>query len=85
MVRYSGTLPLQIVKSRELRGGVLYTDCQCLRRNGLQLDCRRTGCQNEAPCEALPGPLCEPARVAGIKHCSNPHAEPLCVIAQMRR
>lgn len=84
MGRCCNTIPLQCARSRELRGSILYTDCQCLRRNGLQLDCRRTGCQNAPPCECIPAPLCEPARVAGMKHCCNPHAEPLCIIAQMR-
>lgn len=32
------------VPSRELRGGVLYTDCDCNRRNGLQHDCPRDRC-----------------------------------------
>ncbi|KAF9421612.1 hypothetical protein HW555_002545, partial [Spodoptera exigua] len=68
---------LRPCKSRELRGGILYTDCFCLRRNGLQYDCRRTGCQNSPLCSYLPAPLCEPARVACLTHCANPHAEEL--------
>ncbi|EFN69692.1 hypothetical protein EAG_11822, partial [Camponotus floridanus] len=35
---------LKKVKSIELRGGILYTDCDCYRRNGLQYDCSRTLC-----------------------------------------
>lgn len=76
--------PLKSCKSRELKGGILYTDCFCLRRNGLQYDCRRSGCQNSLLCERLPAPLCGPANVACIKHCANPHAEPLCNICKMR-
>lgn len=75
---------LRACKSRELRGGVLSTDCFCLRRNGLQYDCRRSGCQNSPECSVLPGPVCEPARVACITHCANPHAEALSEICKMR-
>ncbi|CAH0724786.1 unnamed protein product, partial [Brenthis ino] len=77
--------PLKICKSRELRGGLLYTDCFCLRRNGLQYDCRRSGCQNSSLCQTLPAPLCGPAAVACIKHCQNPHAEELRSICKMRK
>ena len=31
-------------KSRELVGSVLYTDCDCYKRNGLQDSCPRKGC-----------------------------------------
>lgn len=75
---------LRPCKSRELRGGILSTDCFCLRRNGLQYDCRRTGCQNSPLCSALPGPLCDPARVACQTHCANPHAEELSSICKLR-
>lgn len=75
---------LSACKSRELRGGVLRTDCLCLRRNGLQYDCRRLGCQNSPLCSVLPAPVCEPSRVACITHCANPHAEDLSNICNLR-
>lgn len=75
---------LHACKSRELRGGILSTDCFCLRRNGLQYDCRRTGCQNSPLCTVLPAPVCEPSRVACITHCANPHAEELSSICKLR-
>lgn len=75
---------LRTCKSRELRGGILSTDCFCLRRNGLQYDCRRTGCQNSPLCSVLPAPVCEPSRVACVTHCSNPHAEELSSICKLR-
>lgn len=77
-----GSLP--VCKSRELRGGVLYTDCNCLRRNGLQYDCRRSGCKTSPLCQALPAPLYEPSRVACISHCTNPHADSFSAICRMR-
>lgn len=76
--------PLRNSKSRELRGGMLYTDCFCLRRNGLQYDCRRSGCQSSPLCEIQPVPLCGPAKIACAKHSFNPHAEPLSIICKMR-
>ncbi|CAK1544672.1 unnamed protein product [Leptosia nina] len=84
MPHQSGS-PLKRRKSRELRGGILYTDCYCLRRNGLQYDCRRSGCQDSELCQVLPAPLCGPAHTACIKHRSNPHAEPLFSICKMRK
>lgn len=75
---------LRACKSRELRGGILAKDCFCLRRNGLQYDCRRTGCQNSPLCSVLPAPVCEPSRVACITHCSNPHADELSSICKLR-
>lgn len=71
-------------RSRELRGGILSTDCFCLRRNGLQYDCRRTGCQNNPECSTLPAPICEPSRVACNTHRTNPHAQALTDICNMR-
>lgn len=78
-------MSLRACKSRELRGGILYTDCYCLRRNGLQYDCRRSGCIAAGNlCRSFPAPLCEPARVACMSHCANPHAEALSAICKMR-
>lgn len=84
MVRYPTCYQIKHCKSRELRGGMLMTDCYCLRRNGLQYDCRRTGCQSSPLCQALPAPLCEPSRRACITHSNNPHSESINEICKMR-
>ncbi|XP_054278391.1 uncharacterized protein LOC128996890 [Macrosteles quadrilineatus] len=47
--------------SVELRGGQIYSGCQCVKRDGLQHDCPRTGCQGRAICMAYPAPLCVPS------------------------
>ncbi|XP_046661675.1 uncharacterized protein LOC124354914 isoform X2 [Homalodisca vitripennis] len=47
--------------SVELRSGVLYSGCQCVKRDGLQHDCPRTGCQGKASCMAFPAPKCGPS------------------------
>lgn len=85
MGKVTRCIPVGTCKSRELRGGVLYTDCFCLRRNGLQYDCRRSGCQGRATCSVLPAPLCGPSQIACRTHCSNPHATSLSVICTMRQ
>ncbi|XP_034246778.1 uncharacterized protein LOC117648376 [Thrips palmi] len=36
--------PLKACKSSELRAGAFYSECRCLKRDGLQRACRRTGC-----------------------------------------
>lgn len=79
MQNCSGNI-LKPVRSRELRGGNLYTDCLCLRRNGLQHDCRRDVCQGSPPCVQLPYAQCEAARSACIKHYRNPHAAHLTAV-----
>lgn len=48
-------------KSRELRGGILYTSCGCSRRNGLQYDCQRSACQGRKVCVRKPFPKCCPS------------------------
>lgn len=85
MVRCKPCTPLRNCQSRELRGGILYTDCNCLRRNGLQYDCRRSGCQTSPLCQVFPTPLCGPAIEACIKHSKNPHAEALSSICKKTR
>lgn len=55
---------LKRTKSRELRGGIMYYSCHCIKRNGLQHDCRRTGCGGEPACLVLPDPLCAPSQLA---------------------
>lgn len=67
-----------LCKSRELRGGILYTNCGCPRRNGLQYDCQRTECQGRVICLKKPFPKCCPStfgnRFANISmgKCTNP-------------
>lgn len=50
-----------ISRSRELRGGRLLANCNCTRRNGLQYDCQRSGCQGNSVCLTKPHPKCCPA------------------------
>lgn len=50
------------LKERELRGGIFYMGCECVRRNGMQYDCQRTECQGRPQCTKLPFPTCSPAR-----------------------
>uniref|UniRef100_A0A1B6G8X8 Uncharacterized protein n=1 Tax=Cuerna arida TaxID=1464854 RepID=A0A1B6G8X8_9HEMI len=53
--------------SVELRSGVLYSGCQCVKRDGLQYDCPRTGCQGKASCMAFPAPECGPSGNAPLQ------------------
>ncbi|KAJ0182583.1 hypothetical protein K1T71_001952 [Dendrolimus kikuchii] len=64
--------PLRRIKSRELRGGIMYYSCHCIKRNGLQHDCRRTGCGGEPPCLVLPDPLCAPSQLARARGLADP-------------
>ncbi|XP_063236359.1 uncharacterized protein LOC134538797 [Bacillus rossius redtenbacheri] len=50
----------------ELRGGVLYSSCDCRRRNGLQDRCPRTGC-GIPECLDMPEPTCIPSGGPGPK------------------
>ncbi|XP_039760285.1 uncharacterized protein LOC120633928 isoform X2 [Pararge aegeria] len=68
---------LKRIKSRELRGGIMYYSCHCIKRNGLQHDCRRTGCGGEPSCLVLPDPLCAPSQLARARGLADP--EPLAV------
>jgi hypothetical protein len=56
----SGHVPLKRVKSRELKGGVLYSNCACTKRNGLQSDCGRFLCMGRPECVTNP-PTCLPS------------------------
>ncbi|XP_075215277.1 uncharacterized protein LOC142321167 [Lycorma delicatula] len=48
--------------SVELRGGVVYNQCLCVKRNGLQDQCPRRECGGKPECIAMnPGPCCPPA------------------------
>jgi hypothetical protein len=60
--------PSNWVKSHELKGGVLYSKCDCTRRNGLQSDCGRFLCMGRPDCLTEP-PMCIPSRGLGyISH-----------------
>ncbi|XP_013176071.1 PREDICTED: uncharacterized protein LOC106124149 [Papilio xuthus] len=63
---------LKRIKSRELRGGIMYYSCHCIKRNGLQHDCRRTGCGGEPACLVLPDPLCAPSQLARARGLADP-------------
>uniref|UniRef100_A0AAG5DNL4 IGFBP N-terminal domain-containing protein n=1 Tax=Anopheles atroparvus TaxID=41427 RepID=A0AAG5DNL4_ANOAO len=58
---YPSCLP-KPCKSRELRGGVLISNCECLKRNGLQHDCPRTECQGKSCCLTKPEAGCCPSQ-----------------------
>ncbi|XP_061708726.1 uncharacterized protein LOC133518946 isoform X2 [Cydia pomonella] len=63
---------LKRTKSRELRGGIMYYSCHCIKRNGLQHDCRRTGCGGEPACLVLPDPVCAPSQLARARGLADP-------------
>ncbi|EDW78019.2 uncharacterized protein Dwil_GK24788, isoform B [Drosophila willistoni] len=48
-------------RSRELRCGIMYTTCDCIKRNGLQDKCPRSACQGRPACMCFPVPTCGPA------------------------
>ncbi|XP_058170578.1 keratin-associated protein 16-1-like [Anopheles ziemanni] len=60
---YPSCLP-KPCKSRELRGGLLISNCECLKRNGLQHDCPRTLCQGKPCCLTKPEANCCPSQWA---------------------
>lgn len=45
-----------------MRGGVLYSKCMCLHRNGLQDSCPLTQCQGQPQCLVTPWPVCPPGK-----------------------
>jgi hypothetical protein len=55
-----GHVPFKRVKSHELKGGVLYSKCDCTKRNGLQSDCGRFLCMGRPECVTNP-PMCLPS------------------------
>lgn len=52
------------VNSHELKGGVLYSSCDCTKRNGLQSDCGRFLCMGRQECLTNP-PMCIPSEGLG--------------------
>jgi hypothetical protein len=53
---------LKRCRSRELRGSILYTTCDCPKRNGLSDDCRKKECFGRPRCMAKPTPCCCPSK-----------------------
>lgn len=53
---------LKPCQSRELRGSVLYTSCDCPKRNGLADDCKRRECGGRTECMTVPNPICCPSK-----------------------
>ncbi|XP_075150003.1 uncharacterized protein LOC142224076 isoform X3 [Haematobia irritans] len=45
----------------ELRSGIMYSTCDCVRRNGLQDKCPRAMCQGRSACMSFPKPNCCPS------------------------
>ncbi|KAF6210656.1 hypothetical protein GE061_013763 [Apolygus lucorum] len=45
-------------KSVQVIGGLVVQGCQCTKRNGLQADCKMTGCNGHELCLTKPYPLC---------------------------
>jgi hypothetical protein len=70
-------MPLNKVKSHELRGGVLYSTCDCTRRNGLQDDCGKFLCQGRRECLTNP-PMCVPSGGPGYISPCYPVCNPPC-------
>ncbi|XP_026292933.1 uncharacterized protein LOC113217309 [Frankliniella occidentalis] len=56
--------PVKACKSSELRAGVFYSECRCLKRDGLQRACRRSACSDRCgyvrPARREPVPLGTP-------------------------
>lgn len=50
----------------------MYYSCHCIKRNGLQHDCRRTGCGGEPGCMVLPDPMCAPSQLARARGLADP-------------
>ncbi|KAL1124398.1 hypothetical protein AAG570_001027 [Ranatra chinensis] len=48
------------VKSQELIGGEMHSHCLCIKRNGLQDECRRRQCRGSPQCRLQPFPSCPP-------------------------
>jgi hypothetical protein len=72
-----GRKPLKAMKELELRGGVFYNRCDCVKRNGLQDDCQRVLCQGRPACLTDP-PMCIPGGGIGYISPCYPVCEPPC-------
>lgn len=70
-----GHTPLKNVNSHELRGGILYSNCGCTRRNGLQSDCGRFLCRGSPECLTNP-PMC--IHGVGFRYASQVCNPPCC-------
>ncbi|XP_076646398.1 uncharacterized protein LOC143355473 [Halictus rubicundus] len=49
-------------KLPEMRGGILFTRCYCVHRDGLQNSCPLSSCQEHPNCGEKPWPTCPPAK-----------------------
>lgn len=54
--------------SRELLNGTLLSGCDCVKRNGLQDQCKRVECRGRPECLIKPEPQCIPAKVFKGEH-----------------
>ncbi|EZA51559.1 hypothetical protein X777_09769 [Ooceraea biroi] len=45
-----------------MRGGILYSRCCCLHRDGLQDHCPLSQCQGQPECLTKPWAICPPGR-----------------------
>lgn len=77
-----GHTTLKNVNSHELRGGILYSNCGCTRRNGLQSDCGRFLCRGRPECLTYP-PMC--SHSVGLRYTSTVCDPPCCSEAEMDR
>ncbi|XP_049828289.1 uncharacterized protein LOC126267266 [Schistocerca gregaria] len=64
-------------RSREILMGWLVNGCDCLHSNGLQDDCRRTGCHGNAYC-LLPEPHCFPSSLRPAHEACRQPRKPYC-------
>ncbi|XP_024937373.1 uncharacterized protein LOC107275078 [Cephus cinctus] len=56
------------MKYPEMRGGVLYTRCGCIHRDGLQDSCPLSECQGQPECLVKPWAICPPGKYYRAKH-----------------
>lgn len=52
----------------EMRGGVLYSRCCCLHRDGLQDNCPLSQCQGQPECLVKPWAICPPGKYVRLRH-----------------
>ncbi|XP_031846266.1 uncharacterized protein LOC116432909 isoform X2 [Nomia melanderi] len=50
------------LKFPEMRGGILFTRCCCVHRDGLQNSCPLTSCQGQSECLVKPWAVCPAAK-----------------------
>ncbi|XP_011871985.1 PREDICTED: uncharacterized protein LOC105564310 [Vollenhovia emeryi] len=52
----------------EMRGGILYSRCWCLHRDGLQDHCPLSQCQGQPECLVKPWAACPPGKFVRSRH-----------------